>query len=253
MPVTHVTYRNETLSIEDATQRFREGHIDWPFPFAYVKTAIRQSQPRNFVSPSQLKSCPRQFVLKQVEDYAVELEGISAAVKGTEFHNVMQRSLEDEPGFITEERVTRTLALIVDGEPFELALSGQPDMVTPFGAIEDYKTTGGYMKKDFNGYDSHKLQLQVYGWILRPTRPYVRLARLFYHGNKQQVKIEFELWDDAQVEAQIAHYATEYVRWMRDNSYLPPVPEDPEMLRFCETCPVRMACNAYDEMGVTHL
>lgn len=254
MPVTAVSYAGEELPLEEAEQAFREGSIDWPFPFALFKVAVAQSRPRSFVSPSQLKSCPRQFVLKQKVDYSIELGEQIATMKGTALHDMFQQALSEEDGHVTEERVTRQIAVDVDGEEFILTLSGQPDSVAAeYGTVEDYKTTGTYIKKDFDGYDSHKLQLSVYGWILRGVGVDVWKGRLFYLGNKQERRVDFPLLADAAVEAQIRTYAPEYIRWMRDNSYLPPIPTDPEMLRFCKTCPVRMACNIYDEEGVTRL
>lgn len=254
MPVTAVSYKGEELPLDAAEQAFRDGSINWPFPFAVFKVAVEQSKPRNYVSPSQLKSCPRQFVLKQKEDYAVELGDQIATMKGTALHAMFEQALSTEDAHVTEERVTRAITVEVDGEDFTLTLSGQPDLVAAaYGTVEDYKTTGGYIKRDFDGYESHKLQLSVYGWILRGNEVNVWLGRLFYLGNKQERRVDFPLLSDEAVEAQIRHYAPEYIRWMRDNSYLPPVPTDPEMLRFCATCPVRLACNAYDEDGVTHL
>lgn len=254
MPITEVTFGDETLSLAEAERRYRGGSLLWPLPFAFFKAAVEQSSPRNYVSPSQLKSCPRQFVLKQNTDYSIELETQEASLKGTAFHTMMEGAIHGEDDYLLEERVSRTLAVIVDGEPYDLTLSGQPDVYAKvYNAIEDYKTTGGYMRKDFDGYDSHKLQLHVYGWILRPRFPEISEARLYYLGNKQRVLIRFPLWPDEQVENLIADYAQEYIRWLRDSNYLPPIPTDPEMLRFCSTCPVRMACDAYDKEGVTRL
>src|SRR5688572_18106506 len=109
MPVTSVSYRGEELPLSEAEQRFREGSIDWPFPFALFLAAVKQNRPRNYVSPSQLKACPRQFVLKQTEDYTLELADTIAALKGTALHDLFQEALGKEDGHVTEERVTRAI------------------------------------------------------------------------------------------------------------------------------------------------
>ena len=251
MPITAVSYGDKVLTLDEAEAAYRDGSLRWPVPFAYFKAAVAQNRPRNFVSPSQLAHCPRQFVLKQTEDYTVDLSNESSTMKGTALHTLFEDQLRDEEGFIQEQRLSRSIELEVDGEPFTLTLSGQPDLVTPYNVIEDYKTTGTYIKKDFNGYDGHKLQLSIYGWIVRGAtdRP-VHWGRLWYLGNRQEKLIEFELYDDATVEAWIAHYAPEYVRWLRDNSYIPPIPEDEEMLKFCKYCPLQNVCSALEERGM---
>jgi hypothetical protein len=251
MPVTAVSYEGEELPLAVAEQRLREGSLDWPFPFALFKVAVAAAKPRDFVSPSQLKSCPRQFVLKLRTDYTIELRDSVASMKGTALHALFEKALDDEDAHVTEERVTRAIDIEVDGETYRLALSGQPDSVAAeYATVEDYKTTGGYIKRDFDGYDSHKLQLSVYGWILRGNGVSVSRGRLYYLGNKQERRVDFPLMSDAEVEAAIRHYAPEYIRWLRNKDYLPPIPQDEEMLKWCATCPVRIACDAFDQEGL---
>lgn len=255
MPVTRVGWNGQELTVEEALDGFRNGTVNWPFPYAFVKTAIETNKVRTFVSPSQIKSCPRQFVLKQWEDYTLQLEDTEASIKGTGYHEVMQQALKDEPGFIIEHRFSRTAAVPIRTpdnylELYPLKLTGQPDVVDlSTGTIDDYKTTGGYIRRDFSGYDGHKIQLHIYGWLVRAEYPGVTTGRLYYIGQKQRAKIEFPLWTDVQVESYIAEAAVEYVRWMKDPEYLPPIPTDEDMLRFCKTCPVRVACDAYDQEG----
>lgn len=251
MPITHVSFGGEELPVDVAEQQFRDGSSHWPFPFAFFKIAVKQAQPRNYVSPSALKSCPRQFVLKQKVDYTVDLESTAATTKGTALHEFFQQALEEEKEHVTEERVTRAITVEVDGSDFVLELSGQPDMVAAeYQTVEDYKTTGTYIRRDFDGYEGHKLQLSLYGWILRGMGVEILYGRLYYLGNKQQKRVDFDLYSDAYVEEQIRKYAPEYIRWMRDNDYIPPIPTETELLQFCSFCPVRQACDALDIQGV---
>lgn len=251
MPIVAASYQGQELGLEEAAERYRDGSVDWPLPFAYFKAAVEQNKPRDFVSPSQLSHCPRQFVLKQVEDYTIDLSNEGATMKGTALHTLFEDVMHGEDGFVQEQRLSRSIELEVDGEPYTLTLSGQPDLVTPYGIVEDYKTTGGYIKKDFQGYDSHRWQLSVYGWILRANGfPKLGHGRLWYLGNKQEKRIDFTLYHDVEVEKYIQRYAPEYVRWLRDRSYIPPIPADDEMLTFCKYCPLQQVCAALDERGI---
>jgi CRISPR/Cas system-associated exonuclease Cas4 (RecB family) len=258
MPVTTVRWDDKhEYPIERALEMHRDGSAfeqGSPFPLAFVQAAVKASDPRDFLSPSSMKSCPRQFVLKQKVDYALDLESMEAPLKGTAFHALLEKNLRGEPGFELEQRVARAIEVPVDGEVYILELSGQPDVVDiQNDTIEDYKTTGAYLRKDFNGYDSHRVQLGIYAWLLRPRNPDLRYGRLYYFGNKQRKLIRFELMSDDEAEAVIRKYAPEYIRWLKDRSYLPPIPTDPELLTFCKFCPVRQACDAFDQMGVTQV
>lgn len=224
--------------------------MNWPFPFAYFKAAVEQGRPRDYVSPSQLAHCPRQFVLKQSEDYTIDLSNESSTMKGTALHTLFEEALRGEEGFVQEQRISRTIEVEVDGAIQELTLSGQPDLVTPYGAIEDYKTTGTYINRKFDGYESHKLQLSIYGWIARGQGINVTKGRLWYLGNRQEKLVEFELYGDDIIESEIRKYTPEYIRWICDRNYIPPVPEDEEMLKFCKYCPLQQVCSALDERGI---
>jgi len=62
-------------------------------------------------------------------DYAIDLQQMMAAIRGTGFHKLMEEAVSDEPSRVTEEEVSRELTIMVDGEPYQLVMRGKPDSV----------------------------------------------------------------------------------------------------------------------------
>lgn len=122
----------------------------------------------DLVSPSLLPRCPRRIKLERTRDYYAEPLKLYYAVRGSLFHQWLDRPRE---GTHNEMRLWRQ---VTRGPQAPYWVSGAIDHINPRDkTIEDYKSKADkalyYLLKDSNDPD-YEAQLNVYKWLVQGGR-----------------------------------------------------------------------------------
>ena len=117
---------------------------------------------------SLTSTCPREFKLKQEDDYTLALEAGFYAMDGTFFHSVMEQSTPPEGQEVIRERRFAKRMRLPDGREF--FLPGRMDEIVlnyrnGLALVRDYKRTKSVPKYG-RPWSNHIRQLNLYRMIL---------------------------------------------------------------------------------------
>lgn len=226
-------YQGNKYDWEDVLNKKVE--IDIPLPI--IKAIYEGLEDRkDSISATRLIGCLRKAYLMQVYDVYVEFDHLYAMWRGKVFHGVLEEYGEGE-GLIIEKRFHRKID--IDGE--EVDISGKMDYVNPkTKEIGDYKTTSSVPWR--YPYQHHKLQLEIYKWILEGNGIDVEKGKITYFDMKKVRPLEFKLTGAKEIEEFIRERARA-LRSAFETGTLPPVKEEFPFDWECKDyCPVRDIC-----------
>lgn len=172
-----------------------------------IKEQVTKERPDG-ISVTQLLGCPRKVFLEKTNDWFSSPIENWPALRGTLVHSLLEQtggqSAEIEVRYEREHR--------------GITISGQPDSVRTLGTgkrrlLRDWKSTNKLPYYD-NAYSSHKLQTNVYRWLLEldPRFTEIEIVYISMEGvkaiplkrggtTKYGRQIENQVMTDEQVEA----------------------------------------------------
>lgn len=172
-----------------------------------IKDQVTKERPDG-ISVTQLLGCPRKVFLEKTNDWFSHPIENWPALRGTLVHSLLEKTSGSNAE--VEVRHSRTYKGI--------EISGTPDSVRVLGTgkrrlIRDWKSTNKLPYYD-NAYSSHKLQTNVYRWLLEldPRFTEIEIVYISMDGvkaiplkkggtTKYGRSIENQVWTDEQVEA----------------------------------------------------
>lgn len=144
---------------------------------------------RNFYSPTMMTGCPRQEVLKRLEDYYLEPEKAYKAWRGTLAHTMLE-NLKHEADAVLEKRFKALLPL---GDGSGVWMFGKPDKIVPSKTrLIDYKTLEEVKSTPKDGWTP---QLSSYRWLLGKNGIEINEAVIQQISMGKAKRLPVEMWD----------------------------------------------------------
>jgi len=136
------------------------------------------------ITVTQLLNCMRKVVLEREHDVYVEPAQLYYAFRGQMFHQIAS-GIEFEESLV-EQRFKREVAGIT--------ISGQPDLIVPgLRKLYDFKTARR-IPKTGRTYAQHRLQLNIYRWLVLPHHPIDELE-LVYMDMSEVKRVRVKVMD----------------------------------------------------------
>ena len=220
----------------------------YPEGFSYTPDMLEemlQGEERDYISPSTLGGCARQWKLKREEPYYEELDKAWPKFRGTLAHAVMEAG-PNEPDAILE--ISRERVLETPLGP--VIIYGKPDKVIPsLKLLIDYKTIKAIERKPKAAWIQ---QLSCYRWLLAGDGIEVERAIIQQISMALPYRLEIPLWDLEYTEIWLKARVPEFVLALEPGDTYPRAlieGIDDNTWVQCQWCPVAAKCRALQREG----
>jgi hypothetical protein len=257
MPSIGWTCKDGTqVSYQEALDMARKNGEFQKFPAPVLQAMHNERVDGDWLSPSSAGGCARQRVLKRLEPYSQDLEAAWTTFTGNAYHREIAGDRRAHDSGQSEIYLEMDLRFqLRDGQPYTMKMQGTADYWdSEYRSLYDWKTIGDFVYYDTATkqrttrqlpYDSHVLQINLYGMMLRWQNVPVDHLYIWYvksEGKKNVTRrlVECPIWDMED----LYHHACELAEplaWYEVTGELPQEHYDPEW-DVCRFCPLQQRC-----------
>jgi len=200
-----------------------------------IHASWKDSATRNPFSASSLCGCPRRVILVHKLDYGADPAKEVAAMRGTLFHSMLERYMDEKNNERGEDRFA------ADFEGVEI--TGSPDFLSlNVSELVDYKTIEK-LPPYKHPYVHHKIQINIYRWLLGQNGIQINRMIIQYLSMAGVKKCEAIRIPDEELEAMIRERVSAIKRGFENEDWennLPPILDWKDIQ--CSWCPVKTQC-----------
>lgn len=243
MPLVGIRVDDVEYKFDEALELSEKGILPVPHPVvsAIVDVVRRResvTSPRD-VSVTDLTGCPRSKVLRVLEDYYLDIEGMMSAFRGAVVHDVLAKYASENA--TVEKRTSRSYkGYTLYGTPDSVVLrrSGRYHLV-------DFKTTRRVPA--YGPYSNHVVQVNVYRWLLGLPTSETDMEIVYISMDDAKIVPKqlrnHHVWEDRDVEEYLDKKFVPLAQLVETDTVIPvsSVPDD-VLSWACSYCPVKKQC-----------
>lgn len=253
----------QRFSLEKALQIAEENGTFYGWVPAALRAMTNERNDGDWLSPSQADNCARQRVLKSSHPYYLDPDKQYLPFMGTAIHMALADAEKNVPYVLTEQHLSATVNVVVDGEVVEVTVAGTADRIdTKYKRLTDYKGVASFryydkkLGKQVNREmpsPSHEVQANIYKWLAEENGYDVDRVDIWYIRLERAATrrlVEVEVWSPEDAGIMVAEYAQTIAE--QSEGTLPPadfLDEEHDQHWLCNLCPVREYCESLLESG----